>query len=55
MEAEIKLKTAQEAREDAEIMAKTITVGCMVEAAAQTGMIDSTAEGNNSATPRNSK
>lgn len=56
-EAEIKLKTAQEAREDAEVMAKTITVGCMIEAAAQTGMIQegsgssSQTQTNNAAAP----
>ena len=38
LEHDIKLKTAQEARQDAEEMAKNVTVGSMIAAAAQTGM-----------------
>ena len=39
LEMEIKLRTAREAREDAEAMAKFNTVGSMVEAAGKTGLI----------------
>ena len=44
-ENDIKLQTAQEAREDAEDMAKVVTVGSMVAAASQTGIVSSDAEG----------